>query len=641
MLNKILQSIKMHKVLVGLLVIVMVGGGYYIYKKNTGGAGVNMYAFTKVKKDTLIVSISGTGQVSVSNQVDIKPKVSGDIVAVGVKNGQEVKTGDLIAQLDARDALKSVRDAEANLESAKLSLEKLRQPADNLSILQAENSLTTARDNLTKLKLSQEISYQQALENKKKAEDNLKKAYEDGFSAVSSVFLNLPGVITGLDDMFFNVGDFERGQTNLDWYLNQVDVYNQDKASQYRSDVSFGFNNARTVYLKNFDDYKITSRTSGTSVIELLISETYDTVRLIADTIKTSNNYVDFVQDNMAKHNLNVPSLMVSHQTSLDSYISITNSNLSNLLSIQTTIRTSKENILNSDRDIQEMNQNQPIELSAAEQLIEEREGSFAKLTAGADALDIKSYELSLKQRQNSLFDAREKLTDYFIRAPFDGVIVVSDIKKGDVASSGTILATLITKQKIAEISLNEVDVAKVQVGQKVTLTFDAVSDLTITGLVAEVDALGTVSQGVVTYKVKIAFDTQDDRIKSGMSVAASVILEAKPDVVVVPNSAIKTQGVSSYVEMPGPLDLSSAQVSTNGILLNDALVRRTVEIGLSNDEFTEILSGLNENDLVLTRTILPSAQTAQSQSTTGGLRIPGLTTGTGGTSRTGGGFTR
>ena len=70
---------------------------------------------------------------------------------------------------------------------------------------------------------------------------------------------------------------------------------------------------------------------------------------------------------------------------------------------------------------------------------------------------------------------------------------------------------------------MNEVDAAKISVGNKTTLTFDATEDLTLTGKVAQIDTIGTVEQGVVSYKVKIAFDTQDERIKPGMTANASI----------------------------------------------------------------------------------------------------------------------
>jgi len=100
----------------------------------------------------LISSISGTGQVSASNQVEINPKVSGDLVSVNVKVGQTVKQGDLIAQIDARSAARSVADAKSSLENAKLELEELLAPIDKLTLIQAENSLADAKDSLIKLK---------------------------------------------------------------------------------------------------------------------------------------------------------------------------------------------------------------------------------------------------------------------------------------------------------------------------------------------------------------------------------------------------------------------------------------------------------------------------------------------------------
>ena len=173
---------------------------------------------------------------------------------------------------------------------------------------------------------------------------------------------------------------------------------------------------------------------------------------------------------------------------------------------------------------------------------------------------------------------------------------------------------------------MNEIDVAKVKTGQKVTLTFDAVSNLTITGQVAEVDAVGTVSQGVVTYIVNIAFDTQDDRIKPGMSVSAAIITEAKSNVLLVPNSAVKSQNRTSYVEIVDGDDKSLAlTANVSGTILNNSPRRQQIEIGTASDEFTEITSGLNEGDVIVTRTIQPTAQTAQTQQQSGGLRIPGM----------------
>ena len=183
------------------------------------------------------------------------------------------------------------------------------------------------------------------------------------------------------------------------------------------------------------------------------------------------------------------------------------------------------------------------------------------------------------------------------------------NVKRFDSVGSGTSVATFITKQKIAEISLNEVDVAKIKIGDKTTLTFDAIPDLTITGTVAEIDSLGTVSQGVVTYNVKISFDTQDDRVKPSMSVSASIITQVKQDVLMVPNSTVKTKNGTSYVQTFTPTLIGSD--STQGVVSLLTPNQTPVVIGLSNDTSTEIISGINEGDQIVLKATTVTATTS------------------------------
>lgn len=579
MFSKLFTQLMKHKFAAGIVILLLAGGGYFGYTKFFNTNGATRYVSAEVKKGTLIVSVSGSGQVSASNQIDIKPKASGDTVYVGVKNSQAVKAGALIAQLDAVDAQKAVRDAEANLLSAKLSLQKLKQPADALSILQAENSLA------------------QAKESKKKAEDDLKKAFDDGFNTAANAFLDLPIIVTGLYDMLFSSGTGPGGgsQWNIDYYTNAVQPYDE-KALRYRNDAFEGYQKARREYDKNFADYKTTTRYSDTATIEGIINETYETTKTVAEAVKNSNNLIQFYKDKLTERNLKPAALADTHLGTLNTYTGKTNTHLLNLLGIQNTIKNSRDTIVNSERSIAEKTE------------------SLAKLKAGADELDIQSAELTVKQRENALQDAKEKLADYFIRAPFDGVIAKLDAKKGDSVSASTILATLITKQKIAEISLNEVDVVKIKVGQKATLTFDAVEGLSVAGKVVEIDAVGAVSQGVVTYTVKVALGMEDERVKTGMSVSAAIVTEAKPDILLVPSSAVKSQGSSEYVEVIEGEDLN----------LKNLPRRQNVETGLSNDEFIEIVSGLKQGDRVVARTIQPNATSAETQQQSG-IRIPGL----------------
>lgn len=600
-MHRIISLIKVHKILSCLGIIIFFGSGYYGYTRYTANGGETHYILAIVEKGMLIVSISGSGQVSSSNQVDVKPKASGEITALYAKLGQEVGVGAILAAIDASDAERSVRDAETSLETAKLELDKLLDPLDELTLLQAENSLI------------------QTKESKKKSEDNLKKAHEDGFNTVANVFLELPGIMIGLHDILFESTFIGSGQSNISYYADSVKMYDE-KALQYKEDTNIAYQKALMAYDKNFADYKSTSRFADNNTIEMLIGKTYDTTKDIAEAIKNVNNLIQFYQDKLTEQNLKPNPLSNTHLSSLVTYTGKTNSSLSTLLSIDRTIQDSKDAIISAGRSI------------------EEKELSLVKTKKGPDDLDIRAKKIVIQQKEDALTTAKQALADHYVRAPFTGVIAKVSVKKGDTASAGTLIATLVTKQKIAEVSLNEIDVARIKTGQKTTLTFDAIPDLTITGQVAEVDAVGIVSQGVVTYTVKIGFDTQDDRVKTAMSISAAIVIEAKPNVLLVPNSAVKSQNNAQYAEMAEGEDINvNSAVNGTGVILKNTPRRQTIETGLSNDEFIEIISGLKEGDHVVARTIQPGTGTTQTQTQQqlSGLRIPGLSGGGGG----GGGF--
>ncbi|MFA6428720.1 MAG: efflux RND transporter periplasmic adaptor subunit [Candidatus Buchananbacteria bacterium] len=573
-LKKFYAYLLKHKIITLIVVVALVGGVYY-YKSNQSQA-VTSYVLAKAEKGTIVTSISGSGQVSASNQLEIKPKVSSDVVLVAVKKGQEVKAGTLLIQLDSSEAAKTVRNAQTSLETAKLDLDKLLKPTDELTLLQAENSLA------------------QAQESEQTAEYNLVKSYDDGFNAVTNAFLDLPGLMQGLYSLMYGQ-DLTVGQDNINYYYNLVGDLDS-RTVQYLNDATTQYTKAKALYDKNFTDYKATSRTSDQPAIENLINETYLTVKSVSEAVKDVNNFLDFVSDVATDYNKRIPGLMSTHQTSLDSYTSKTNTHVGNLYSASQAIENYKSSIVSAKRSVVE------------------KELSLTDTKAAPDELDVRAKKISIQQAQDALTSANQTLSYYYIRAPFDGTIAAVNVKKGDTASSGTAVVTLITKQQIAEISLNEVDAAKVKLGQKATLTFDAVENLTITGQVIDVDSMGTVSSGVVTYDVKISFDTQDERVKPGMTVSTAIITESKQDVLVVPSGAVKTKNNVTYVEV---LNQGTTPSATNSSQVTSTVAptQKTVEIGLSGDTQTEITSGLAEGDQVVTKTVTTSSSSSKTTS--------------------------
>ncbi len=226
-----------------------------------------------------------------------------------------------------------------------------------------------------------------------------------------------------------------------------------------------------------------------------------------------------------------------------------------------------------------------------------------------------KNYAASLADYKNQLSDGAKRT----VTAPIDGTVSAINIKNGDdlsrlASSSSSNSAPIIIgdlKTLKAQVAVNEVDISDVEIGQKVMLTFSAIDGLSLTGKVEKMDALGTLSQGVVTYNVTVGFDEIDSRIKPQMSVSAKIITEVKQNIVVVPNGALKTQGNAIYIEV---------------LNIQKQPEKRTIEIGAANNTETEIVSGIDIGDAVITQTIDPNIKTTTASSgSSSGVRIPGL----------------
>jgi len=422
-----------------------------------------------------------------------------------------------------------------------------------------------------------------------------------------------------LDDILYS-SSLNHSQSNIDAYADAVRRYGTGVEIYYQA-AKNDYQAARTTYDAGFDEYKHSDRAESQEATVALIGDTTSVVRGVSKAVKSASDLIQYYQDQLTIHGAEVGGTTLTHLSTLNGDTGATNVELSSLLSAARAIQDGKNALVSDDRTIAE------------------RQASLDKLSDPPDPIDLRTAELNVRTRQEAVDDARANLADYSVRAPFDGkVAAVVSLKRGDAVTTGTALGTIITDQPVAKLSLNEVDVAKVKVGQKATLTFDVIADLSISGSVIDVDTLGTTSQGVVTYGVKISFDTTDERIKPGMTVSASIITDAKTDVLAVPNSAIKTANGSSYVEEVEGATAAQAD-DPAGILAPQGVKRVPVETGLVGDTETEIVSGLAEGDLIVSRAI--TAATAASSQNRSILQAAGgraAGAGGGGNFRAGGG---
>ncbi len=596
---------KTAKILFLAIVFLLITGGiYFVHKIFTKEEKIKEPKTIILEKQTIKKTISATGQVKNLKEIDITPEVSGKVDFVNVEVGDKVKRGDIILKLDTSDALKEINNTRTDLETAKLELEEMISPPDDYELMQAEHKLENARNSLEKLKREQASEQREAKNNKRKANDDLETTYEDAFNNVSNAYLDLPDIMSNLEDI---LDSYEIGENNLLVSENQdnTSVLINSTYKDYKNDMKglvdiavSDYNNSREKYEDTYKDYKNTSRYSENSKVENLLSESISTIKSVSQAIKSITNMIDSWKDYRTQKDWPIFQKVEDYRTKLSSFTATTNNHLTSLLSIEQNIETYKENKEDAIYNLEEMEENHPIKIKEQEQTIEELEQSLKDLKLGATNLEIRKQKIVIQEKEDVLQEARENFNDHYIKASFNGKIGEINIEEGESVSNSNSIAILISNEKVAELTLNEVDVAKVEKGDKVEFSFDAIENLKMTGEVMSIDTIGEVSQGVVNYGFKMNFDKHNDQIKPGMTVVCDIIIDQSKDAIVVSSSLIKSKGQAKFIQ----------------ILDNEKPVLKKIETGISNETKTEITKGLEVGDKIITNTAFSPDNNSNSQ---------------------------
>ncbi len=206
-------------------------------------------------------------------------------------------------------------------------------------------------------------------------------------------------------------------------------------------------------------------------------------------------------------------------------------------------------------------------EIAQSQAQVTQAQSNLDKLTAPAAAPDIAAAEAGLVQAQVALATAQRNLDQATLKAPFDGVVSAVSIQPGASSNAGSTSSsgsststssaaiTLVDRSKLhIDVNLSETDAARVQVGQPVTLTFDALPNVTTRGTVATIAPSATVNQNVVTYPVQVEFDPGTTPVKVGMSATADIQVQQITNAILVPSRAVQTSGnVQSVTVLQGP----------------------------------------------------------------------------------------
>jgi HlyD family secretion protein len=211
-----------------------------------------------------------------------------------------------------------------------------------------------------------------------------------------------------------------------------------------------------------------------------------------------------------------------------------------------------------------------------------------------AQELQVASAKLSVENARQSLElacqsqqEAQRQLDEAVIIAPFDGVVTSVGAEEGDTVTPENVIICLIdptSKELVADI--DETDVIKVTIGQRAIIEADALPNHLLEGKVSYVAPVARNSAGLMLYKVKIQLSVLDgSHLRVGMSASADIVIEERADVLLVPNRAIKQDGQGNQIVE---------------VMAGEKVQERQVVTGISDGLQTEILSGLDEGEIVV-----------------------------------------
>ncbi|MFA5532470.1 MAG: efflux RND transporter periplasmic adaptor subunit [Candidatus Shapirobacteria bacterium] len=240
----------------------------------------------------------------------------------------------------------------------------------------------------------------------------------------------------------------------------------------------------------------------------------------------------------------------------------------------------------------------------------EARYNNYAAFVAKASQQSKEAYE-NYKKVSSTIYASTAGVISNLSIAP--GVII-SNTSESITVSTGTNSSensSTVTSHTIgsvtnpqgqyqATLSLTESDIVKIKSGQKVSLTMDAFEDATFTGQVLSVDVAGSTNSGVTSYSVVILLNDTDKEIYTNMAVSATIIIDSKADILLIPSTAIDTANDGT----------STVQVIKDGI--TSPII---ITVGSTNDSQTEVVSGLNEGDTIISSSV--STQTKSNNNTT------------------------
>ncbi|HEY3414890.1 MAG TPA: efflux RND transporter periplasmic adaptor subunit [Armatimonadota bacterium] len=566
-----------------LFVVVLAGILYYAFgNKAPDASKLTQYKIAKAEKGTVKKTVSATGTLQPWKVVDIKSKAGGRVLEMKVDVGTQVRPGQEIARIDPSDTNLAYSQAEADTQSsiARTTQSKttyeLTKKQTAISIANAQSALDSARESLATAQSRRDAA--------KRTADNqtaLTKA------SIEQAQANYNQAVTSLDQL-----QATQAQTRS----SAQSAYDSAVANANNSEKNL--NRQQSLLAKGFVSQQVVDAAQASNdVAQASVNSAKTKLDTLGAELKAD---VDVAKSRVAQAKAALNTANVNRndiQAQRDAYRQAENA-----------VRQANAQVAQADLALTQ-----------------------AKLNAANNQLrnlDITSAKAAEMRSEATLKNAKDTLDQTTVRSPSEGVVLTKYVDQGTIITSGlslnstgsSIVQLGVTTRMFVDVTVDETDIASVDDGQTVDVSFDAYPGVPFEGKVARIDPQAVVTQNVTNIHVRVEIDNSSPTfrlLKPGMNATCDFVVDNKDNVIAVPNSAVQTDDNGSYVQIASggtvaPVDPASGLTVDPNTLVGVKLTRRPIEVGVLGNDTTEVTSGLKEGEVIVVETIEPATTTPQ-----------------------------
>lgn len=563
----------------GALVVAIVAGVLFGLRPRGPAPGTLPEGWQRAAVVTgpIAASVSATGNVEPAAEAQVRFEVNGTVREILVRAGDQVEQGQPLARVDLTDLQLQVERAQADLRQAQADLEALLDGASEQEIAEARARVVQARSQLAQTQSSvTQADIDAARADLESARARLARL-EAGPATdeVSSANQRVQSAQTALEQARVSLAAAkERARIDLETRANAL-RNTQDEYSR--------------VYWENRELEKL----PGELPRERVDRETA-ALRAVAD----AEAALEAARIAYEQARADEISVLAAREADLTSALDARDKVLAGARPEE--LASARAEVQRAQARLDQLTgANRASSLSAQQANVTIAQAALDRLLADPSTSALTAREAAVVRAEVALRQAQRNLDLGALRAPFAASVGRVEMRVGEPAGATAFIALVDVSSYHVDVPVDELDIAQVEIGQRTEIRLDALPGQTIGGSVTAIAPQATRSEtGTTNYTVTVTLDDGNPDVRPGMTAVVEIITAEKDNALLVPRRALRVEGGRSYVYVPDPA--LRPRPGAPGQPAPPPGVRREVEIGLSNSEVVEILSGLQAGDEVL-----------------------------------------